>query len=370
MQRKKRIGMKLKVIFVGAKFLYNKGLREYLLRQIEQECGEVVASRFYKEGENTLFLDLEIDLDQKGHIVIVTSKQTYPTIGKLLCTITQDNLVLREDTLIPSKASLFAQKSYLLEVGEAVVNVIQAEVMQRLPQLLIQNDSKSAVIQLFNEDEASAKVLFATLSQTYEVQLEFITLIEGWLEVHVKSKKHGDIAKFIQAAKQLLPNKVIPAKNIMTYMIERLSQKGKTVSFGESCTGGLLSYFLTKNNGASKILEGALITYANEIKANWLAVDEAVLERYGAVSAEVVEQMSEGVLRVSEADYAVAISGIAGDTGGTPEKPVGTVFIGVRGKGFHREEHLLLQGDRNYVQYQSVLYAIKLLFLSDIETFF
>ena len=200
--------------------------------------------------------------------------------------------------------------------------------------------------------------------------MEFVTLVQGWLEVHISSKKHGNIAEFIQSAKQLFPKKLIPASNIMLYIIERLSSLGKTVTFAESCTGGLLSYFLTKNNGASKILNGSLVTYSNDIKNNWLAVDSEVLENFGAVSQETVMQMCEGAMGVAKADYAVAISGIAGDTGGTPQKPVGTVFVGVRNHNRHIEEHLLLQGDRNYVQYQSVLYGIKILLLSDVETFF
>jgi nicotinamide-nucleotide amidase len=80
--------------------------------------------------------------------------------------------------------------------------------------------------------------------------------------------------------------------------------------------------------------------------------------------------MSDGALNVSGADYAISISGIAGDSGGTPQKPVGTVYIGVRSKTEHRQEHLSLHGDRNYIQHQSVLFAIKMLLLIDKEIFF
>ena len=156
----------------------------------------------------------------------------------------------------------------------------------------------------------------------------------------------------------------------MAYIIERLSAANKRVSFAESCTGGLLSYYFTKNNGASTILDGALVTYSNSLKENWLAVSHEVITKEGAVSAEVVQEMSEGALNVSDADYALSISGIAGDGGGTELKPVGTVFIGVRSKTQHKEVHLHLQGDRNYVQHQSALHAIKMLILIDKEMFF
>jgi len=362
--------MKLNLVFVGTKFLYNQPLQEYVLRQAKKICDAVTSIRFYKDGENTLFLDLEALFEEPKNTLIVASKQNFPTIGKLVCTITEDNLILKEDMLIPSRASLFEHNSYLLEHKGAKVNVISLDEMQKMPVILLEEEKKSAVIQLFGEDESSAKVLLETLSQTYDVKLEFVTLVEGWLEIHVESKKHGSIAEFIHSVKQLLPKKIIPASNVMIYIIERLSELDKTITFAESCTGGLLAYYLTRNNGASKILNGSLVTYSNEIKASWLAVDRDVLETFGAVSKETVAQMSEGAMSVSEADFAISVSGIAGDTGGTPQKPVGTVYIGVRSKTNHYEEHLLFHGDRNYVQYQSVLYAIKMLLVYNEEVFF
>ncbi len=362
--------MHLDVIFVGTKFTHNKPLEEYVLRNVEKVCSHIGSIRFYKDSQSSLFLDLEAMFDDERHLLIVTSKQSFPTIGKLICTITEDNLVLKENQLIPSNATLYAYNSYVIEYAKTQVNVLCMDEMQTLPEILLECEETSAVIQLFEEDEASAKILLDTLSQTYEVRLEFVTLVSGWIEVHIAGKKHGDIASFITSAKQLLPKKIIAASNIMLYIIERLSQKNKTLTFAESCTGGLLSYYLTKNNRASNILNGALVTYSNDIKTSWLAVDEAVLERYGAVSAAVVEQMSEGAMSVAQADYALSISGIAGDGGGTPQKPVGTVYIGVRAENLHQEEHFLFHGDRNYVQHQSVLQAMKMLLLIDKEMFF
>ena len=154
------------------------------------------------------------------------------------------------------------------------------------------------------------------------------------------------------------------------YIIEKLASNQKKLTFAESCSGGLLSYYFTKENGASKVLEGALITYSNSLKENWLAVNHATIDEYGAVSAEVVQQMSEGAIDVSHADYALSISGVAGDGGGTELKPVGTVYVGASSKTHHAQIHLRLSGDRNYIQQQSVLYAVKMLILIDKEMFF
>ena len=362
--------MKLHLLFVGTKFIYNEPLQEYVLRKAKLHADYIPSIRFYKDGHTGLFLELEKELEEAEVMLVVTTKQHFSTVGKLICTITEDNLVLKEENLLPSKSSIYASNSYIVEYAQTTINVLCMDEMQKMPEILLPEEKNSATIQLFGEDEQSAKALLETLSQTYEVKLEFITLVSEWLEVHIYAKKHGNIAEFIHSAKQLLPNKIIAASNIVTYIIERLAQKGKTITFAESCTGGLMSYFLTRNNGASKILRGSLVTYANEIKTNWLAVDEETLLRHGAVSKEVVEQMSEGALRVSEADYAISVSGIAGDSGGSAEKPVGTVFIGVRSDTWHKEERKLFFGDRNYIQYQSVLEGIKMLLLNETESFF
>jgi nicotinamide-nucleotide amidase len=104
-----------------------------------------------------------------------------------------------------------------------------------------------------------------------------------------------------------------------------------------------------------------VVSYANEIKSKWLGVDERVLEKFGAVSEETVQQMLLGILEISENDYAVAVSGIAGPTGGTKEKPVGTVFIGVSDKnGKFFVERLQLNGSREEVQYQTMMNAIRI----------
>jgi len=362
--------MDVNVIFVGTKYLYNESLKEYALRNIKKNGALITSLKYYKDGDNSLFLDLESELNKNQDVLIIASKNNYTTVAKLICTITQDNLVLQEDTLIPSKTAVYEKGSFLLEYNEIYINVIALDEKQKMPQILLNIQKDKTSIQLFFETMSNAKILLDTLSQTYEVKLEFVELIEGWIEIHISSGKYGNISKFIASAKKLLPNKIIESNDVVAYIIDVLSKKDKKITFAESCTGGLLSYFLTKNNGASKILEGSLITYSNQLKENWLAVSEDVFEKYGAVSQECVEQMSEGALNVSGADYAISISGIAGDSGGSAEKPVGTVYIGVRNKEKYIYEHLLLQGDRNDIQYQSVLYAIKLLVLSDIETFF
>lgn len=111
-------------------------------------------------------------------------------------------------------------------------------------------------------------------------------------------------------------------------IIKILKENNQTISFAESCTGGLLSSSFVEISGVSAVFNGSFVTYSNKIKQEWLGVKDKTLINFGAVSKECVEEMLEGVKLKAKSDYAVAISGIAGPDGGSKEKPVGTVYIG------------------------------------------
>jgi len=357
------------LLFVGSTFLYNKPLVAYLQRKIQEMGLELKSIRYLKEGDNSLFLTIEEELLSTEQLLIITTPTTQKTVSKILSTLLEDSLELQEEMLVPSTTKQITAQSYLVEQNQCRINVVVVEYGKKLPEIFLQGVQKS-VLQIFDETQENIQLVLEPLSQTYEVHLEYNTLIQGWVEVYITAKRYGDSNKFMQAVKKLLSQKTIISSNIMQHIIVSLEEAGKKITFAESCTGGLLSYFLTQNNGASAVLDGSLVTYANHIKESWLAVEEKVLEEFGAVSAAVVEQMSEGALGVSEADFAISVSGIAGDSGGTPEKPVGTVYINVRSKEKDTTLHLQLQGDRNYVQYQSVLFGIKTLLVENKAIFF
>jgi len=362
--------MKLHVIFIGNKFVYNRSLKEYILRKIENETGFVDSVTYYKSSDNSLFLYLEEQLNSEDRFIIITSKKNFSTIGKLISTATSDNQVVKDGMLVPQKASLFEKRSYLLEYKKAVVNVLQIDAGEEMPLLLLSSQETQATVHVFQEEKETLLSILLPIAQMYEVTFDVTTLVEGWMRIDISSKRYGEISKFIHGAKRLLPKKLIASADIISYIIEKLSKQGKKVSFAESCSGGLLAYKFTQVNGASRILEGSLLTYSNDLKENWLGVSHEILIAHGAVSREVVSEMSEGAMNVSHADYTLSISGIAGDGGGTEEKSVGTVYIGVRSQEKNEEKHLHFRGDRNYVQEQSALYAVKMLLLIDKETFF
>jgi len=362
--------MKLDLLFVGSKFIYNKSLQEYVIREIEKKVDFISSITFFKEKDNSLFLYLEQELNTSNRIMIVTTKQTFTTVGKLICTVTSDNQVLRGSFLIPQKSSEYKEGNYLLNYKDSHINVLHIDEMQKMPEILLDNEELSVSVHIFDDDKVNLYTQLNPIAQTYELSIELVTISGGWFLLNIVTKKYGNIPKFLNAIKKNLEGKLIATSNIIEHIIERLSKVNKKISFAESCTGGLLSYYFTQQNGASKILDGSLITYSNELKESWLSVDNKILERYGAVSRDVVEEMSQGVMNVTNADYTVSISGIAGDGGGTKEKPVGTVFIGVRTESIHKEMKFLFKGDRNYVQQQSVLEALKMVLFIDKEIFF
>ncbi len=126
--------------------------------------------------------------------------------------------------------------------------------------------------------------------------------------------------------------------------------RGLTLALAETDSGGLAGYRITNVPGSSKIFPGAVTAYSNRVKMGVLGVPEDLLRTYGAVSAECVLAMADGVRRVVGADVGVAASGIAGPTGGNAEKPIGTVYVAISREGEHRAERLHFEGDRLQVR--------------------
>ena len=145
-------------------------------------------------------------------------------------------------------------------------------------------------------------------------------------------KKDTDL--FAQEIILRLQDYVVADKDISfeEVIVQTFAANKLKVAFAESCTGGNLAGAITLVPGASQIFDCGIIAYSNSIKTNILGVEESVLTEYGAVSEQTVIQMAAGIQKISNADYTVATSGIAGPGGGTTEKPVGTVWIAVQGK--------------------------------------
>ena len=149
-------------------------------------------------------------------------------------------------------------------------------------------------------------------------------------------------------------------ENDMIELQNLLRANKQTITTAESCTGGLVASMITKISGSSDIFNGSIVTYSNKIKNQELNVKNETLEKYGAVSCEVVNEMLDGVIKKFDANFAIAISGIAGPNGATKNKPVGTVVIGLCDSNDHKMVTMYnFTGSREEVQVQAAKVALK-----------
>ena len=180
------------------------------------------------------------------------------------------------------------------------------------------------------------------------------------LRLSVKGNDKDELEKMLQDAKA----EVVEAIKEFIYGFdedtleknigELLKKNNFTLGTAESCTGGYVAHLITSVAGSSEYFKGSIVSYANEIKEDLLNVSHETLKQFGAVSEQTVREMISGALSNLKTDIAIGISGVAGPSGGTPEKPVGTVFIGVGNKDKiivkkisltnHRERNIQLSG--------------------------
>jgi nicotinamide-nucleotide amidase len=150
--------------------------------------------------------------------------------------------------------------------------------------------------------------------------------------------------------------------DLATVVGRLLTSQRRTLALAESCSGGLVSTLLTDVPGSSEYFLGSVVSYANEAKERLLGVSSETLRAHGAVSAPSAAEMARGARERFDADIAVAITGIAGPDGGTPEKPVGTVFFAIASRdGSVLGKKRLLLGDRAVVRRTSALHALEML---------
>ena len=175
------------------------------------------------------------------------------------------------------------------------------------------------------EDDLPVFVKLAYLPKLGQVRLRLSAYGED--EALLKNKVNEYAARIIERVGDVVvAEEDLPLEKVI---MDKLAQKGQTLSIAESCTGGYISHLFTQHAGASKVFLGGAISYSYELKESILGVKANTLAKYGAVSEQTVTEMVEGALHEFKSDYAIAVTGIAGPDGGTEDKPVGTVWIGV-----------------------------------------
>lgn len=188
----------------------------------------------------------------------------------------------------------------------------------------------------------------------------------GEVDVRLAARGEGAAALVEQAAgiaREVCGRHLYGAEDehLEEVVVRMLTERGQTLALAESCTGGYLGHRVTNVSGASVVFLCGMVTYSNEAKMRLLGVNPATLEKHGAVSEATAMEMAKGARENSGSDYALAVTGIAGPTGGTAEKPVGTVYVGIASRRGVKALHRINAFDRETFKFVTVQQALELL---------
>lgn len=225
---------------------------------------------------------------------------------------------------------------------------------------------RSRVLRLFGIGESAMESEVADImnSQSNPTVAPLASEGEVTLRITAKSRSEAEafalIAPMEERLRQRLGNYIygVDGETLPVAAGKRLAARGETLALAESCTGGLLASMITDVPGSSAYFKQGWVTYHNDAKREQLGVTTEILETYGAVSEPCARAMAEGARLRSGADWAIAVTGIAGPGGGTPEKPVGLVYIAVAGPDGTGAKEYRFQGDRQQIRIRSAKTAL------------
>jgi nicotinamide-nucleotide amidase len=360
--------MKNIVIVIGNGIKHNSIFLEYLTNRVQKRIGAIDSLAFISKNDDSIFDFLE-DATKKYKNIVIAAEEGFELVGKILSTLTDDTLIVESNILLPAKREKFAKNSYLIKCTDAFVNVLKIEIGKTLGEILLEAKESKISLYLFGDDLESQRV--EKFANIFEMGMSKTKLIDGLYHFELTAQNDNTIEHFLEQMQMHFEESVLFGDDLSSIIVNRLIETNKTITTAESCTGGLIASELTRHSGVSSIYHGSIVSYSNDIKHKLLNVKEETLERFGAVSRECVDEMLDGAVRSFNSDFAIAVSGIAGPTGGTLNKPVGTVIIGVKNRSNGTIiKKLNLKGDRRYIQQSAKYWALKLLVKSDKKLFF
>lgn len=224
-------------------------------------------------------------------------------------------------------------------------------------------------LKCFGAGESTIAEMLGTMMQRGRNPLINCTASSGIITLHIiataeNKEKAGQMAlkdeKFLQSKLGEIVYG-IEDESLAEVVGEKLAQQGKTIAVAESCTGGLLAKLLTDIPGSSKYFTYGWITYSNQAKISELDVPADMIQEYGAVSGQVAEYMARSARKKAGTDYAIGITGIAGPTGGTEQKPVGLVYISVDSENECDTKRCFFHHDRQFIRLRAAQTALNLL---------
>ena len=325
----------MKILFVGKEWRFKEALKEELFRYVHFDSLEYLNN-------------FDINFSPKEDTLIVTNQKTYPLVARIIARLSNQNLVVKNDFLVPENAK-FSKNSFYIKINGYNINIILLE--KEVPEIFIITPEYEE-INIFRFDKDSALMFLEPILNAHKLDYTIIENEGGFLQIFTEPLEESIKKELLNA----LP--YIVFGNVFEHIVKNLPPE--KITFAESCTGGLIASNLTKISGSSHCFDGSVVSYANWVKEEWLGVSHQTLEKYGAVSEQTVKEMLLGAIEISKANYAIAVSGIAGPTGGTPTKPVGTVYIGVADRKSLKVELYHFKGDRNYIQYKAMMNGIRM----------
>ncbi len=333
------------IIIIGASLYMDSVQFNYLQREYPYLITATIIKRFPRLDLESLEETLKYIQKLNTHSAIFILEKYY---DKLLEEVKKFNFELntKENTIV------FHINSYLLVIKKI-------SLFNKLPQSIYKSQINK--FKVFGKEKILQK-----LEDNLENHAIIVKVLPTWYHLKIEDSEGEKI--LINFAKDN-PIKILPIPSVMEGLIKYLKVNKKTISFAESCTGGLLASKFTKKPGASAVFNGSVISYSNDIKKSWLGVSKETLDIYGAVSKECVKEMLKGIEKMTNCDISVAISGIAGPTGETENKKIGTVFIGIKNNDKIEIKEFLLKGDRNFIQEQAARFAIEMILYSEKEFF-
>lgn len=293
---------------------------------LDEEVLKQVSSFFIKRGREVTEINRQQALVPKGCVVINNPNGTAPGMW-----------MKKENTIFISMPGVPYEMKAMMT--ETILPKIKRE--NNLPHIYhktvltngIGESALSELIESWEDNLANCNIKLAYLPQPGMVRLRLSTFGSD------KATLQKNIDSEIEKLKSIIDNYIFGYENygeetpsLADIVSQLLRKNNQTIALAESCTGGYISSLFTGIAGASDVFKGAIIPYTNKAKHDLLEVDEAVFSSVGAVSKECVEQLAQNVLKKFGSDFALSVSGIAGPSGGTEDKPVGTVWIAVASK--------------------------------------
>jgi len=224
-------------------------------------------------------------------------------------------------------------------------------------------------LKCFGAGESTIAEMLSTMMQRGRNPLINCTVSSGIITLHIiataedKEKAEQMAEKDEKLLQSTLGELIygVADQSLAEVVGEKLTRQGKTIAVAESCTGGLLAKLLTDIPGSSKYFTFGWITYSNEAKTSELDVPTELIQDYGAVSEQVADSMARAARKKAGTDYAISITGIAGPTGGTEQKPVGLVYIGVDSENGCDTKRCLFFGERQFIRLRAAQTVLNIL---------